>query len=87
MWYPGYERSYNAFLSPKITYALGKTILVQSSLAALHPGLMPMATMDLFTPSLYIRGRLQTQAKHSPSDTMARVTYAYTAATGGKKKR
>ena len=86
MWYPGMERPYNEFLSPKITYALGRTILVQASLAALHPGLVQVATDDKFTPSLYIRARLQTQAKHSPSDVPAQVTYAYTAA-GGKKKK
>ncbi len=90
MWQPGYERYYNENLSPRVTYALGRTILNQASLARLHPGLMAHSDNDKFTTSLFIRPRLQLQSKHWLSDTPAKVSYAgdsgSAAAVGGKGK-
>lgn len=91
MWQPGYERFYNENLSPKITYALGKTILNQAMLAQLHPGIYIHSDNDKFTTSLLIRPRLQLQSKHWLSDTPAKVTVAGSggtiAAVGGKGRR
>lgn len=84
-WYPGMEQIYREFLSPKIIYALGKTIVIQAELAQLHPGLVQSFSGDTVTASLLIRSRLQTQAKHWVSDTPAQVVTP--SATGGKKKR
>ncbi len=86
-WFPGYERLYNEHLSPRITYGLGKTILVQAGLARLHPGLAKSYYGDVFTPSLLIRSRLQLQSKHWVSDTPAVVISGASKPTGGKNKR
>ncbi len=85
-WWPGNERIYNEHLSPKITYSLGRTILLQASLAVLHPGVTRADYKDEFTPSLFIRSRLQTQSKHWLSDTPARVVEGATTPKGGKRR-
>ncbi len=84
-WWPGNERIYNEQLSPKIPYGLGRTMVIQANLARLHPGLYGSYFGDVFTPSLLIRSRLQTQSKHWVSDNQSLVVNLGGTGRGGRK--
>lgn len=65
-WTPGNQRYYNEQISPRITFGLGQAVGFMNDETPSHPGLYLTRGDDLFTDSLDVRPRLQTQAVNNP---------------------